>query len=66
MLWKDEPTTPSGTEENRLQCRAVFQSSVSKLAESHLNTQDATIQILISMLKRESTQRKETSQMRAL
>lgn len=66
MLWKDEPTTPSGTEENGLQCRAVFQSSVSKLAESHLNTQDPTIQILISMLKRESTQRKETSQMRAL
>lgn len=66
MLWKDEPTSPSGTEEDRLQCRAVFQSSVSKLAESHLNTQDATIQILISMLKRESTQRKETSQIRAL
>lgn len=44
MLWKVEPTTPRGTEADRLQCRVVFQSSVSKRAQSHLNTQDATIQ----------------------
>lgn len=43
MLWKDEPTTPRGTEADRLQCTVVFQSSVSKLAEYHSNTQDETI-----------------------
>ncbi len=41
MLWKDEPTNPRGMVADCLQCRVVFQSAVSRLAEYHSNPQDA-------------------------
>lgn len=61
MLWKVEPTTPRGTEADRLQCRVFF---------SVICVQTCTISFKyprcnysktysLCMLKRESTQRKE-------